>query len=513
MSEITQEESSGEASPRRAPRTVNELVGRWIAQGARAAVFLRPDWRGLRGSPLLVAVAFFASFTVALVQGRFYIAGGAQFQWRALGYGWLDTLVCAWACWMVLPAPAAPIDRSRQAGDAPTLYTLLFFQSLVLQFALACFYVSLMQAHVDFTRPLWHATAWLPLAWVLLAQGCLLWRSAASASPARRAVGVSLVAATTLANIWLFPFSYWASDRPAVTATGAGKAANAASAASDAEADAATDAQADAEPEFPMLKLSQGVFESQQRLLAAQLDAIQAQRAGTVDLYAITFAPYADVDVFMRESAVVSSVMESRFDARGRTLQLVNNVATVDRLAWATPENLHRTIARMAQRMDRDEDILFLHLTSHGGADGHLSAEFFPLTVDPLTPQMLRRWLDEAGVKHRVISISACFSGSWIASLANDDTLVMTAADADHTSYGCGSKSTLTFFGQAMYDEQLRHTWSFEAAHAASRKLIDERERAAGKSDGYSNPQIRVGPHIREKLNALEARLAASAAR
>ena len=89
----------------------------------------------------------------------------------------------------------------------------------------------------------------------------------------------------------------------------------------------------------------------------------------------------------------------------------------------------------------------------------------------------------------------------------------MTAADADHTSYGCGSKSTLTFFGQAMYDEQLRHTWSFEQAHAAARKIIDQREREAGKDDGYSNPQISVGPRIRERLKALEARLAASAAR
>ena len=89
----------------------------------------------------------------------------------------------------------------------------------------------------------------------------------------------------------------------------------------------------------------------------------------------------------------------------------------------------------------------------------------------------------------------------------------MTAADADHTSCGCGSRSTLTFFGQAMYDEQLRHTWSFEQAHAASRELIDQRERAAGKDDGHSNPQIRVGSRIRVRLKGLEARPAADAAK
>ena len=84
----------------------------------------------------------------------------------------------------------------------------------------------------------------------------------------------------------------------------------------------------------------------------------------------------------------------------------------------------------------------------------------------------------------------------------------MTASDADHTSYGCGKKSPLTFFGRAMYDEQLRNsTLSFEQAHAAARVIIAQREKAAGKDDGYSNPQIKVGNAIRLYLEKMRARL------
>jgi hypothetical protein len=84
----------------------------------------------------------------------------------------------------------------------------------------------------------------------------------------------------------------------------------------------------------------------------------------------------------------------------------------------------------------------------------------------------------------------------------------MTASDADHTSYGCGKKSDLTFFGRAMYDEQLRNqTLSFEKAHAAARLVIDKREKEAGKDDGYSNPQIKVGARIRPYLERLQIRL------
>jgi len=86
----------------------------------------------------------------------------------------------------------------------------------------------------------------------------------------------------------------------------------------------------------------------------------------------------------------------------------------------------------------------------------------------------------------------------------------MTAADAEHTSYGCGRRSELTYFGRAMYDEAMRSTWSFEQAHAQARTVIEQREKEAGKSDGFSNPQIFVGERIRERLRVLEAQRAAA---
>ena len=61
----------------------------------------------------------------------------------------------------------------------------------------------------------------------------------------------------------------------------------------------------------------------------------------------------------------------------------------------------------------------------------------------------------------------------------------------------------------AMFDEGLRRTRSFEAAHAEARTVIDRREKEAGKTDGYSNPQIAVGPAIRPVLERLVRRLEA----
>ena len=425
-------------------------------------------------------------------------------------------MVIALGCWGLLRRRGGALPAADEAPDAAALFALLLAQILVFNLLAICTWLPLLRFGI---LSMAHDGKVTWLLWILLgcwfaaAQMRLAWTAVPSTGARPRAGLAALLLGMYVLTAWLVPFGHWQSvDTPVAGAAAATHGAAASAAASSASV-ADAEADADDEPEPPMLKLSQQVFEAQQRLLAARLDAVAPGRPGVVDLYAITFAPFADQDVFMRESQVVADTMDSRFDARGHTLQLVNNLATVDRFAWATPLNLKRSIDRVAQRMDRDKDILFIHLTSHGGSNGHLAVEFFPLTVDQLTPRMLRTWLDEAGVKNRVISISACFSGSWVAPLAGADTLVMTAADADHTSYGCGSKSTLTFFGQAMYAEQLRRTWSFEDAHAASRTLIDQREKEAGKSDGYSNPQISVGARIRGPLKALEARLAASAAR
>ncbi len=460
-------------------------LARWFRQGLRAALLMRHDWRGLRSGPGPLLLAVVMCEIVESVLARAFIVGDASVDWRALPTQLAFAAVLAWACWLAVPPQAEYRDARRYPPDAPTLFTMFYVQGTLLVAVIEGALVPAVRSGF-LDQPAHRALGWwlgmAPMLWSVAAMSRLMLGSQA-AGLGRRAVAFLVVATSCVGVACYLPNQFWypASSRAALQDT--------------------------------RLRLTQETMELQPRLLASQLDAIAPQRPGVVDLYAITFAPYASQDVFMRESAVVADVMARRFDAQGRTLQLVNNRATETQLPWATPLNLQRAIERVAQRMDKQEDILFIHLTSHGGADGELAASARPMTVDSVTPQALRKWLDDAGIRNRVISISACFSGSWIAPLASDDTLVMTAADADHTSYGCGSKSTLTFFGQAMYDEQLRHTWSFEQAHAASRKLIDQRERAAGKDDGYSNPQISVGSRIRERLKALEARLAASAAR
>jgi len=455
-------------------------------QGLRSAFLLRPDWRELPSGPSVIGSLVLGTILARILFDRLQVVGPARFYWAAVLNGWFGLAVTIWICWMLVPRRRE--DAVREPATATALLAVFIAQILTFEIVSGLAFVPLVRSVHYLATPagwwVWWGLAMIVIGWYAVAQLGLVWRSG-TPGVRPRLVASLLLMGTLALELSHPPARYWYADAPL-----------------SAEA---------SEP--ALFRLTQEALEAQSQTLQAKLRDVAASQPGHVNFYAITFAPYADEDVFRRESDLVAKLMQDRFGAAGRTIQLVNNRNTVREWPWATPLNLKRAIQRMALAMNHDQDVLFLHLTSHGARNGELSAEFWPLQVDPLTPAMLRGWLDEAGIRYRVISVSACYSGSWTEPLAGPDTLVMTAADADHTSYGCGSRSPLTYFGQAMYDEQLRHTWSFEKAHAAARPVIEQRERAAGKSDGYSNPQIRVGDGIRERLAIFEReREAASAA-
>lgn len=414
--------------------------------------------------------------------GRLFVDGPATFAWRAGLAGWASFVLVAWACYALRPRTGSDNAGASTAPDAAHLLTLLMAQALVLSTFSSLVWVLLTRTGAFEAGGTWaYWAAWLvPASWGMLAQLVALLRAGERELPARVQAIYAILFATAL-TAYLAPNPHFWRQ---------------------VEVQAADDAP---EP----IRFTQDVVELQGELVAAQLEALAPQRAGVADMYTLTFAPFEGEEVFRRETRMVNQVMAKRFDAAGRGVQMLNHREHVDNMAWATPLNLQRAIAGLAEKMDLEEDVLFMHLTSHGARNGELAPSFWPLEVDPVTPADLRKWLDAAGIKNRVISISACYSGSWIAPLANDNTLVMTAADADHTSYGCGRKSQLTFFGRAMFDEQLRtSTLSFVDAHAAARKVIAKREKEAGKDDGYSNPQIKVGSKIGPYLEMMAQRRA-----
>lgn len=236
----------------------------------------------------------------------------------------------------------------------------------------------------------------------------------------------------------------------------------------------------------------------QAELIDRALAALAPERPGITDLYFVGFAGDAEEDVFLHEVDQVSALMASRFDTDGRSIELVNSEQTVAELPLANRPNLERVLRGIGLRMNPDEDVLFLFMTSHGSEDAELTVQFPPLGLHDLSATELRHALDVSGIKWRVLVISACYSGSFVNALESPTTLVITAAARDRASFGCGHERDWTYFGEAYFDRALRQTSSFVRAYDLARETIAKREVAEHKD--RSLPQIAIGGEIREKL-------------
>jgi hypothetical protein len=256
-------------------------------------------------------------------------------------------------------------------------------------------------------------------------------------------------------------------------------------------------------PQNPILQ--EDLFHAQSGLLDAHVAALQPQRAGMADLYFIGFAPHGTQDVFGKELQSVSRLMQERFDAGGRSLLLSNDPATLADLPIASATNLGAALERVGEIMDADEDVLFLYITTHGSEDAELSVELPPLQLSQIRPAALSRMLRDSGIKWKVLVISACYSGGFIEPLRDENTLIITATDANNQSFGCDNGEDYTWFGKAYFDEALRRTRSFTEAFEFARQSVAQLEHE--QKLAASNPQMYVGAAIKDKLTTLQQRL------
>jgi hypothetical protein len=165
----------------------------------------------------------------------------------------------------------------------------------------------------------------------------------------------------------------------------------------------------------------------------------------------VSFGLSGEQDVFRNEATGAASVVANRFGGDPVVVRF-NTRKSGD----ATIEALAETLEMAGSRTESSTDVLFLILSSHGSRDGLDVAAGRRRTT--LTPSRLGDMLDRARVRYKVVIISACYSGVFIPHLATDDTLVITAADANHPSFGCEHRSKWTYFGDAFFNSALRRS-------------------------------------------------------
>ena len=238
------------------------------------------------------------------------------------------------------------------------------------------------------------------------------------------------------------------------------------------------------------------IEKTQPRLLQDQFARLTPSRKGETEIYTLAIAGWADQDVFVKELDGALEAIGSVLPIKGHTVRLINRRDTADTIPLASFTNFKAAVHAIGDVMDKNNDILVLVMTSHGEQTGF--ALQLPGGTAELTPQQVAAALDGESIKHRVVIVSACFSGIFVPPLANDNTIVITAADAKHTSFGCAPERDWTYFGDAFFHQSLRPGADFENAFDHARVLIHGWETMDRATP--SNPQGSFGQALVAKL-------------
>lgn len=244
------------------------------------------------------------------------------------------------------------------------------------------------------------------------------------------------------------------------------------------------------------------VLYSQPRLIDEVMAGILPSDKVAPNTYFLGFAAWSAQDVFIREIAQARDIVDDRLGTRERSLLLVNHVTALEEVPLASVTNLDIVLGRLGRIMDVEKDTLILFLTSHG-IENVFGVQFPGFPLNHLTPPRLLEMLDRSGIRNRIIIISACHSGSFLPTLRQARTMIMTAARADRASFGCSNENDWTYFGNALFNHALRSTTSLQQAFVDARQLITGWE--AKEKFVPSEPQIFVGDGITSVLDRLAA--------
>jgi hypothetical protein len=240
---------------------------------------------------------------------------------------------------------------------------------------------------------------------------------------------------------------------------------------------------------FEPLEIEDALVDQAARISAA-VAALPAHSSGT-ETVVLAVGGEGYQAIFGREARRAADVLAAR--GGGPALVLSNTPEQVAAGLLASRRTVPMTLTALGKRA-RTGDTIIVYLASHGGEDASISMEAPYLEFAPLTADDLARALDAAGFARRIIILSACFAGSWIDRLASPTTIIIAAAAADRTSFGCDDSRELTVFGEAMLGELADPDVSLATAFDRAKQRIAATE--AAEAVEASLPEARVGAEM-----------------
>ena len=162
-----------------------------------------------------------------------------------------------------------------------------------------------------------------------------------------------------------------------------------------------------------------------------------------------------------------------------------------------TTHPMASTAADIAQELglltSETPDGCLLYFSSHGAPQGVLVGSAL------LSPTSLAEIVDSTcGSRPTVVIVSACYSGVFVPALQGPNRMVMTAARADRTSFGCGQENRYPYF-DGCFLSSFGAARDFADLGPKVQACVARREVETGMSPP-SQPQLSIGAALRPLL-------------
>ncbi len=238
------------------------------------------------------------------------------------------------------------------------------------------------------------------------------------------------------------------------------------------------------------------LWDAQPGLVKHAIGTLKPRVPGRLNVYGIAIAAGGSQHLFGREAHLALDVAAVRFGASYRGgLLLSNGLADILQAPLATHANMMAVGRGIAGRLDPAQDIALVYLTAHGSQAATLQTDLpNNKLLSAISSASLADMLASAGIRRSIIIVSACYAGTWLPALATPDSIVITAARKDRTSFGCDDKRRLTYFGEALLEGPLARGASLRDSFEAARSTVTGWETSGRLTP--SEPQVHVGRNM-----------------
>jgi len=232
--------------------------------------------------------------------------------------------------------------------------------------------------------------------------------------------------------------------------------------------------------EFNNEKLTESRLYNQQEILRQSLGNIIAQDPNSIDMYFLGVAGDGRQEIFRRDVELVQNLFDQQYDTEQRSLLLVNSRQMNAARPLATLASIEQSLQSLAEKMDPDQDVLFLFLSGSATRDSAFYLEQPGIELENISADKLGSLLASLAVKNKIVMVSSCFAGGFIKPLKDNGTMAIVASGKNKAIFTCGGIKASSEFTHTFFNDYFTQSADFYQAFEDTRDKLATLEQQLG---------------------------------